>query len=467
MRKLCKLSDSMYEQPGSKKFTRRELFAPFRKAIDGAKKTLAEHRENYTDKDRIAEFLGEGGALIAILSLAIRGAKDPVVSYKVRSESAVKDLREFEQMKGLMDDFGQGFAQSQVACNQLERQWDSLFYKSRQELRTTTNADGDPETELVTVRYWDDPEALINLGLDHNELDRWLIFFRTISRKSDQSVANSEEAFDLSAGDRTLTYQVEERNTAGQANINTAMYGVVGTAFVFYEEIFNMIDEYSVIQQDQHVSRRSFMKAVSAGILAWQIRNIQLKFVKKNNDLYQELSAHNAQVIRELDCGDDENFSRYFDMDLHEMRNQLAHIKDTCLAVLEVDDSKIDWGNRNEWKKVKPLIESMCQRAQQHLESFDIFFQHDQTSTGSTFTIPREFTTLTKYLWATEQITGYANNKASQVGLRHFLNALGLGAGLAAIAGVSEHFIFPGSDNLMEKIKDIFVGVRDTFNTKI
>ena len=192
------------------------------------------------------------------------------------------------------------------------------------------------------------------------------------------------------------------------------------------------------------------MKAGVAGFFAWQIRKIQLKFVDKNNNLFKDILQHNTSILNQLDVSDDENFLRFFETDLPTIRENLTSIITTCENALNPDLS-IRYRDEKKWPKVKPVIEKLKIQAELNLVSFDSLFKFNAQNQDAPFTIPPELTKLTRYLWATEKITSYSEDKAMKIGLRHWLNALLLAGGLGVAATVGETLVFPALDKALDE----------------
>ena len=396
------------------------------------------------NKDRLTEFLGEGAAIFAIWHVARVGARDPILTYSVKTEQAVGDLQQFAEMVRETDECRNIFQPCNVQSASLYNRWQDEFEKSRLVTKTRTyiDEDGEMQTETYTETeyYWDEPRDLTNFGLDHSKIGQWNKILKNLDIQFQRLDNKSPEAIDLSKGEGSLYYVAKEVDTKKELTKNSILYGAVGLTFAFYEEILSAINKYGAVQANKNVGRRTVLKLISAGAMAWGLRKVQLKFVTKNNGILDRMKNYNAQVIDQMDVDDFENFRNYFGIDLPLLRNTLAEINTVCSAACNVDYSGWSRQDRADWEKVMPEALKMAETAKKSVSKFDQKFPPNTSSPNAGLSIPPNLTALTKYVQATDKIIDFAKKEKSRVGLNHWLNALGLAAGLATVATIGEGY---------------------------
>ena len=212
----------MHEIDQKKRALFRKIGEPFRRLREAIQE-FSDNPEDLNITDKLTEFAGEVLSLAAIWYVAWKGAKDPVISYKVTSEESLSNLAEFQKMAETLANFGDDFFGTEAEINELEHVWKEQF-----------------QEKINDTPYWDELPSLTAIGLTNREILLWSRYLGDLTKKMKQSEGSASDTFDLSAGKDSLKYQITEIDPSGQIQINTVLYGLVGTAFVFYEEVFGV-----------------------------------------------------------------------------------------------------------------------------------------------------------------------------------------------------------------------------------
>lgn len=396
--------------------------------------------EKPSDSDITIERTGEAICMAAIFYLAWTGSFDKLVTYKAKSESEARFMPEFAEAQTFLDKLRLMAETTQGQTKTLYNTWRNAFEKTVCEpvTKVTTDSKGDltTETTIECHQEWQELSQFKSIGLNHSVISGWQDFFGDLAGKVKSVRTDLPRAFNLDGEKQDSIYYPEEEASGGaQLLWAGALYGAVGTAFCLYEEITTKSEEgrNQFFNDQNYIKRRTLIKLLATGLGALGIRKLQLNFVGKNQDVLEDIKQHTQQVLTLMDVSDIDNFKRFFGSDPDTIRNILLDMKNKTQAGLDAGYQGKDS------TKVEAALFDTNERVDTALSDFDP-------------TIQPALTKMTKYLWATKEIANYAESKATEIGWRHVIDALILGAGFFGIALVSEGILFPLSDIAMGKI---------------
>lgn len=409
--------------------SRRELFTP------GYYKELAE-RANDAVSPEVKEAAFEGVSNVAIIAalatLAIKGGREKLSVYSVDSERKLKDLSGFQEkmaksleMRTVVADLAKSFATLYSA-------WENAYYVSE----TTTDEDG----KTTTTWSWDEPFSYTSRGLNHKFIEKMRNYYVGIDGELANLQNSASQYFDFSRGGSAVFYEEHLVDKDKQVRIASAAYGVVGLAFMLYEEGIHAVSKAQdnraepIVDSGKYVSRRAFMKIVGALLGYVGLRKVQNKFAQKNTFILEDIREHTAQQLAALDVPDVDNFKRFFGTSPEVLANSIERAR----AVLQSCQEIPGW-------QVKNQIAGANAAATASQTAFKDYFGEGDPQ------IPRELTEITGYAGASESILEYVDGKTSAVKLRHVANAAALALGFGTLAAFCEAFAFPAADALRSK----------------
>lgn len=415
--------------------------------------------------DNAVEFGGEVASLLAIMWLAYQGSKDKLVTYNVDSESSLRDLAGYRDKLLSIDRFVEVLGGSNTQVSQLDARWEREYYKDKTVLipqppETVCSGTGKsricrtvakpPKPEKVY--YWDEPDQLRAVGVDHNQIRSWSDTLRAVSGKVSKISVEAPEAFDLSKGDSKLFYTEKTVDAGSQMLLAIPLYSLVGASFVFYEEVFRKLAETGstslIVDDAKYIKRRTFLKLAASVGLALKIRDFEKLFVVKNKNLLPEIREHTASVIASLDTDPENNFKRFFGKTPIELRNTFVDLRDKTVKAQQTGYvGLLDFG----WVEVLNHLKATSEEADRSVKAFDQYFSYNAQTRE--YTIPDDLTEITKYLRATEEIVNYVQSRSTDASTKHLVNALFMFLGLGAVALVGET-AFPAIDTIFKKPKD-------------
>lgn len=426
------------------------LFGPVRTVRKALREASSEN--SITDdeilRDNVVEKVGEGISLVAIGITAFKGSKDQIVTYQVDSESKQKDLKDFVEKLGTIEALKDVFTDVSVSLSSLRNAWTDAYYKSSMEIYT--DSDGDIKTR--TVWNWDEPQELIQSGIDHYKIGDKDEFTGLCLNGTRNIETKGPQSFDLSKDGGSIYYPEKSVDAKGQNILAIALYGLVGTGFVFYEEGLKRYTEAEfaepIVNDTIRIKRRTFLKALVAVPLAIKVREFQRKFAKENKDLLKDIEKNTKTVLSRMDVGDEENFKRFFGGKPMEMRAKLVETNIMLKAGLNSGyDGRGFLVYDNNWENVRSRMDNTRLKSEKAIADFDKYFLYNK-ETG-VYTIPASLTDITKSLWATQEITKYVNSKSTRINIRHLVDAGIMGLGLLVATVINEGVILPISDNLI------------------
>lgn len=295
---------------------------------------------------------------------------------------------------------------------------------------------------MCNCTYWADPPKLEGLGLNHTSIATAKNVFDQLHANSAIATTEVPTSFDLSKGPNIVFYR--EQVAKAKPTQAFILYGLVGTAFIFYEEIAKAISHHTaseaIVDESSGIERRTFLKLAASVVLSLKIQSIQRKFSIKNKDLLTEIQNNTYQTLREMDIGDEVNFARYFGQTPLEIYSTMLNYEKIITNVLNSGYSKSydsDWVNIH--NNLKTTLESLKQ-------GISIFEEIFQFQSNNTYQIPAEMTEMLKYLWATQKMQDFVAGKKASINFRHFIDAGILALGLGLIATLTEVAVIPASD---------------------
>lgn len=443
----------------TERYSRREFLTlePLRRLVEA--RSHADPNPEEKLRDTVVERIGEGIAFAAILSLAYTGSRERLVWFDVSAETKIKDSPEFAPMLSSLDQIGEIINPISASATDLDQAWKDAYLKTRivPKYNTVTSCDqkGNCTTSLeityVTEAYWDEPDELVPLGVNNNLLSGWADRWSSLAKSVSSLKSESPSAFNLGNGPNSLYYPEHSVDTGDQVVVAGLGYGIVGSAFIFYEEVGKWLGQGSEIgplfNEEMYIKRRTFLK-MAASLLAFSlVRKAQRFFSENNWHLLDDIKEHTVNTLKQMEAATpDENFQRYFGKTPRESREGLAQISQKTEEVLTGDHEGAA-GDQG-WPGVRANFESLNGRSAQAIAAFDQQFNYNPQS--GEYTIPEELNRVTKYLWASREITNYVQRRKVSLSTRHLLNALVLGGGLGLVSLLGEWLLFPVSNAALE-----------------
>ncbi len=428
-------------------YSRRQFFRKLLLPEIGKKKELVTAETSTVIFDNLVEKLGEGAALFVIMATAYEGSRKKSVFYTVDSEAKQNDLDDFDRKLGLLKEFGYKFGNLNEALSALYSSWRNSYLKEDESC--VPDSDGEGET-CSTYFYFNDGHMKRRFGLDHSVIEVLLGLSRHINQTIKRDLPEVSEQFDLSRGENSLFYQENIRNMQTGRIEAVFLYGLVGVAFLLYEEVINglsrseKLPKLPLIESNNGIKRRTFLKLIGAFVGGYYLDKLQRTFASKNSQLLERIKTHAKSVVNKMNTTPDANFERYFGYNLEKMVVSLTEFRNKLSLILSSGyngEQFLFWTER-EWPEVKEQIQNCLKETEELL----LYLEETFPFRDGLRQIPNDLTTVTQSIWATREIQGYVQGQATEVHLQHFINAVLLGLGLAGWAYATERFIIPATN---------------------
>lgn len=404
--------------------------------------------------DIIFERIGETLSIGALLYVAYRGSQDQLVTYKADSESRGQNMQRFPEKISSIDRLYQILTPVSEHTSRLFNSWRHAYEKTECNLVTHTSTDSKGnvtvDTTLECDTVWREPWQITLNGFNHNTIYSWNNFLSGFNGRVIETKNHLPQAFTLKE-EGFVFYNKEAVDHGSQTILALLAYGAVGSAFSLYEELVSKLtggEGNPLIKDNKYIKRRTLIKVAAAGLLATQIRRLQLAFVEDNQELLGQIQENTRNVLSQLDVAPEVNFQRYFLTNPPQLRDSLIDIRDRSTQVLNSYDGFLDFS----WGGVKPDLIDAGRIAGDSIPVFDRYFSYD-TSRGI-YIIPEDLTEATKYLWGTKQITDFVSSKSSFINTRHLRDAFFMLLGLTGTAALTETIFIPASEKVLEAISN-------------
>lgn len=397
--------------------------------------------------DNLVEKFGEAVAFLIIMASAYDSSRDQLVTYNVDSESKQKNLNDFNEKLRLLNEMGEQFSQFYNALNTLSLAWNEAYEEERQTCVSDTESKG---RTCTIYTYIADGHMKRKFNIDHNTIAYIKRLSLDITQNIGMVLPQVKETFDLSRGEASLFYQEIPKDLQSGKVEAVMLYGLVGFAFLFYEEILKSaatLDRLANLPRvEEHIGikRRTFVKVLAAFIGAIYLQQIQIAFVSKNSQLLANIKEHARKVVAEMNVDPEANFERFFGYNLEEMFKMLIEFRNKLQNIIDsgYEGERILFWNDAGWLAVKTQIINCLEKISNLITYLEMTFPNH----GGKHQIPDDLTEVTQAIWATHRIQLFVQNQSLKLDLRHFIDAGLLGLFFAGVAVATEKIIIPATN---------------------
>lgn len=430
--------------------TRRQFISP-----DGLKKAAS-----YLFRPLAGTPLGmavEAGCEIAsgviLVNTALQGSRDKLNAYGVASEATMNNAPGFAEEQKRIESLANNSNRMFTLIDKLYRQWEDAYYvtKTRPVTKIDCDSKGNCTTtvEIETYQEWEEPSELTRTGLKENVIFSWREKMSNVQRGSNQALAEGGPAFDLSSGTNVLYLPETEVNINASSITAATIFGSVGTLYAFYEEIMHKISEEMgsdnpIINAEQAIGRRGFLKLIATLFAAHMVRQRQLDFVRQNTNAASDIRNDSAQVLKKLDMTPTVAFQRIMGISPSDLIGSVQQMIEYSGNAIELYTGKqkvlFFSSDDKHWPGIKNTLQEIINTSTE----FSTILTQDIPS-GQ---VPPEMVKLFSYIQVTRQIKALASGKKFEVEYtRHLQDAafaalqlLGSGIGIETIIKVTDLF---------------------------
>ncbi len=446
--------------------TRREFLTTPKRWIDEFIEAVKSRNEGAPLMDTFIEASGETVANLALIFMGIEGAKDKRLAIDARSESVQEHMADFKEKLGHMEALHRIFGGVSEQINTLYDHYKDQYYVRHEGAKIqATDSDGDPITiQMPDTWVWEDPFPLVEAGVTNANISEWKGILNPLASSLAQTTNEAASMFAIQ-NKNSLSYQTSLADTGPIVIQNLVLYGGVGLTYAFSEEILenaavllraNLSGYGDVVDRvlstyeglaEVNIKRRTLFKLAFASFLAWQIREIQKKFVVDTNASVLDDTKRIAEsIVEQMIAPPIESFRRYFGHTPLEYRSMLVRASEesekasnTEFIGYKADETRQHFANTHE-------------SAVDALKAFDAYFKYDPREVEDV-TIPPELTDFLQQAWATREIMHYVNQRNLNIYTAHIGDAIKLVGGLTVVSLLTEGAVFPGMNRIGEWVK--------------
>ena len=176
---------------------------------------------------------------------------------------------------------------------------------------------------------------------------------------------------------------------------------------------------------------------------------LQGAIASKNKGLKNQVEHEVRDILANLDTSAELNFQRYFGISIGDLQAKIDVAKNMSDLVVSSNVIPEQISTSGTWVGIQDKFVKLQTNAVSARGNFSESFS---TQVDGTYAVPKGLTTVTKYMWAGEQININVLTNKTSLDLNHVLNALVMAGALSGVALLGEKVLLPASNAVLDRI---------------
>jgi len=417
-----------------KTITRRELFRPLKDITDAMNPRKEEK------VDTVSELASEVALVAAALWVAFEGGKDKLISVTPTPVRTLGEDQEFiNRVNQEVLEITNGLDDLKRTISQLQDNWRSVYRKSRMVPVTKYDDDGDAYIDWEKEYYWEEPNELTEIGLNHSRISDLSSLIGTINNTSNNLRSNipHSAAIYIDGGD-SYRFSVSEIDLKGRNITATLGLGGSATLFAFYEEILTGLIEnrrYSRTQKlsEKAIKRRSFLKVMLGSMALIPTAKLHKTLVSENAVVERRVKASTRQSLEEYGSIDD---LKLFEMNYGNSIDKIIQQLDYYYSLI---DTAVDTGSGKNVESWSSIVNQLTMLRSQLIDYKNQF--EDQFKSDGQLDVPANLALGMRNLQIHRQVLNQSFSINKSPGINAFFQTLTFAGLLCGVAFSSEAII--------------------------